>query len=105
MQGRRDRQVGTAAELTCAYDNATALECNYANYDDHGLYVSSGGMSPFDIFVDLCFYADIVVNFWTGVDRGYESAPPPPLARRRPGGASGPLGFSFVVSLSFSLVC
>ena len=26
----------------------------------------------FDTVVDICFYADIVLNFWTGFDRGYE---------------------------------
>ena len=26
----------------------------------------------FDTVVDICFYADIGLNFWTGFDRGYE---------------------------------
>ena len=30
------------------------------------------GMTPLAICVDVAFYIDIIFNFWTGVDRGYE---------------------------------
>ena len=33
---------------------------------------ASPGMSAGEIMVDLAFYLDIIFNFWTGFDRGYE---------------------------------
>jgi len=32
----------------------------------------SGDMKWWEWLVDMCFYADIILNFWTGFDRGYE---------------------------------
>jgi hypothetical protein len=35
-------------------------------------FMPPSGIKPFDIIVDSCFYADIIANFFTGFDRGYE---------------------------------
>lgn len=32
----------------------------------------SGAMQWWEWSVDMCFYADMILNFWTGFDRGYE---------------------------------
>lgn len=32
----------------------------------------SPGMTPWAITIDVAFYVDIIFNFWTGFDRGYE---------------------------------
>ena len=30
------------------------------------------GMAWWEIIIDACFYADMIVTFWTGYDKGYE---------------------------------
>lgn len=34
--------------------------------------LDEGGMTWYEICIDLSFYLDIIINFWTGVDRGYD---------------------------------
>ena len=35
-------------------------------------FSNTQAMTPLDWFVDISFYVDIVLNFWTGYDKGYE---------------------------------
>ena len=58
-------------------------------------------MKWYEICIDLAFYIDIILNFWTGVDRGYEIetdkkaiAKVPPSSPPSPPATPGPLCLS-----------
>ena len=40
--------------------------------DEEFRMAESPGMTPWAITIDVAFYVDIIFNFWTGFDRGYE---------------------------------
>eukprot|EP01043_Picozoa_sp_COSAG02_P004426 COSAG02_NODE_115_length_35467_cov_292.837056_7_plen_943_part_00 len=53
------------------------MEVNADDYHVHMLdsefrATEPPGMSPWAIAIDVAFYVDIIFNFWTGFDRGYE---------------------------------